>query len=65
VDSVDFARLLVKSSLLSNSKITWVTFHGAYDFGYLNQNLDRARTSIRSHGVYGCGGTLLVEGWRG
>jgi CCR4-NOT transcription complex subunit 7/8 len=35
IDSNEFGRLLFESGLLCNSKITWVTFHGAYDFGYL------------------------------
>jgi CCR4-NOT transcription complex subunit 7/8 len=35
IDSNEFGRLLLESGLLCNSKITWVTFHGAYDFGYL------------------------------
>jgi CCR4-NOT transcription complex subunit 7/8 len=35
VDSVDFARLIKQIGLLRNRTITWSTFHGAYDFGYL------------------------------
>ncbi|XP_059430028.1 probable CCR4-associated factor 1 homolog 11 [Corylus avellana] len=34
IDSLRFARLILKSGLLSNSRITWVTFHSDYDFGY-------------------------------
>jgi CCR4-NOT transcription complex subunit 7/8 len=35
IESKEFVRLIVNSGLLWNSNITWVTFHGAYDFGYL------------------------------
>ncbi|XP_059448708.1 probable CCR4-associated factor 1 homolog 9 [Corylus avellana] len=35
IDCNEFGRLLFNSGLLRNSKIAWVTFHGAYDFGYL------------------------------
>ncbi|RYR03927.1 hypothetical protein HN51_040755 [Arachis hypogaea] len=35
VSSVHFAKLAVASGLLFNKALTWVTFHGAYDIGYL------------------------------
>ncbi|KAK0390394.1 hypothetical protein QR680_019333 [Steinernema hermaphroditum] len=35
IDSVDFAELLTSSGFLCNNEITWITFHGAYDFSYL------------------------------
>ncbi|XP_062173459.1 probable CCR4-associated factor 1 homolog 11 [Alnus glutinosa] len=35
INSLDFARLIINSGLLRNPTITWATFHGAYDFGYL------------------------------
>ncbi|XP_034888835.1 probable CCR4-associated factor 1 homolog 11 [Populus alba] len=36
IDSLDFGRLILSSGLVSNnSSITWITFHGAYDFGFL------------------------------
>ncbi|XP_059452908.1 probable CCR4-associated factor 1 homolog 9 [Corylus avellana] len=35
IESKKFVRLIFNSGLLSNSKIVWITFHGAYDFGYL------------------------------
>ncbi|QHN86427.1 hypothetical protein S83_055375 [Arachis hypogaea] len=35
VSSVPFAKLAAASGLLFNKALTWVTFHGAYDIGYL------------------------------
>ncbi|KAJ6341162.1 hypothetical protein OIU78_009351 [Salix suchowensis] len=36
IDSSDFGRLVLSSGLVSNnSSITWIAFHGAYDFGFL------------------------------
>ncbi|KAL4327806.1 hypothetical protein AHAS_Ahas13G0136900 [Arachis hypogaea] len=35
VSSVHFAKLAAASGLLFNKALTWVTFHGAYDIGYL------------------------------
>ncbi|KAG6787827.1 hypothetical protein POTOM_003872 [Populus tomentosa] len=36
IDSSDFGRLILSSGLVSNnSSITWITFHGACDFGFL------------------------------
>ena len=31
----DFAKVLISSGLLMNPKVTWIVFHGIYDFGYL------------------------------
>ncbi|KAL4327805.1 hypothetical protein AHAS_Ahas13G0136800 [Arachis hypogaea] len=36
VSSVHFAKLAAASGLLFNKALTWVTFHGAYDIGYLH-----------------------------
>jgi CCR4-NOT transcription complex subunit 7/8 len=52
IDSLDFARLILKCGLLRNSRITWVTFHGGYDFGYFIRILIRRRELPRDLSVF-------------
>jgi CCR4-NOT transcription complex subunit 7/8 len=35
IEVIDFAHLLLCSGLVMNDDVIWLTYHGAYDFGYL------------------------------
>ncbi|KAM6595317.1 hypothetical protein CsatA_005841 [Cannabis sativa] len=41
IDFAYFSELIMHYKLICNNKITWVTFQGAYDFGYLIKILTR------------------------
>ncbi|KAJ6811171.1 putative CCR4-associated factor 1-like protein 11 [Iris pallida] len=43
IDSRDFVKLLMRSTLLFNESVSWITFHSAYDFGYMIKILTGGR----------------------
>ncbi|OIW18936.1 hypothetical protein TanjilG_25379 [Lupinus angustifolius] len=47
IHSAHFGRLMISSRLLYNYNLTWVTFHGSYDFGYLVKIITRSTLPTR------------------
>lgn len=43
IDSTRFADLLVSSGLILNDDTHWITFHGAFDFGYLMKAISNSK----------------------
>ena len=39
IDPQQFAAMLIPSGLVCFEEVTWIAFHGGYDFGYLAKNL--------------------------
>lgn len=43
IPEMRFAELLLSSGLVLNDDVQWITFHGAFDFGYLIKSLANAK----------------------
>jgi CCR4-NOT transcription complex subunit 7/8 len=35
INKKDFAEWIMGSGLICNNELTWIVFHGSFDFGYL------------------------------
>ncbi|KAE9603292.1 hypothetical protein Lal_00008207 [Lupinus albus] len=47
IHSAHFGRLMISSGLLYNCNLTWLTFHGSHDFGYLIKIITRRALPTR------------------
>ncbi|CAK9179557.1 unnamed protein product [Ilex paraguariensis] len=43
ISFLHFSKLFLESGLVFNPSVTWVTFHGTYDFGFMIKTLTRER----------------------
>lgn len=43
IHDLRFAELLLSSGLILNEEMNWITFHGAFDFGYLLKSITNAK----------------------
>ncbi|PNX82783.1 CCR4-associated factor 1-like protein 11 [Trifolium pratense] len=46
VNSFHFSELMARSGLVFNKAVTWVTFHGTYEFGYLVKILRQSNVPV-------------------
>ena len=60
IETSDFAEMLISSGLVLMDNVTWITFHSAYDFGYLLAQVKIYLSSIPFLVVW-CGLFLNLE----